>query len=139
MRIFIILVLIVGCLISCKKDDKETSKRLSGIWVETSLRVDTLDFNYMDLIDKSSDNLLVVFKSRPYTDVSINPDYPVNHSSWFDYYFKQNKIFMRSMLSSSSFFEEYDFLMEPNQQMFSIKRFYGRKSLPETIRFERLP
>jgi hypothetical protein len=139
MRVFIILILIVGCLISCKKDDKKTSKRLSGIWVETSLRVDTLDFNYMDLIDKSSDNSLVVFKSRPYTDVSINPDYPVNHSSWFDYYFKQNKIFMRSMLSSSSFFGEYDFLMEPNQQMFSIKRFYGRKSLPETIRFERLP
>lgn len=139
MRFFIILVLMVGCLISCKKDYNKTSKRLSGVWVEASLRVDTLDFNYMDLIDRGGDNPSVAFKSRPSTDVSINPDYPVNHSSWYDYYFKDNKIFMRSTYSSSSFFGEYDFLMETNQQEFSIKRFYGRKSLPETIRFERLP
>jgi hypothetical protein len=138
---YVFLFLVAGlCLIACKKDnDIDTSKRLSGVWVETTLRFDTMDFSYMDLIDRTGDGLLVVFRSKPYTDVTINPDYPVNHSSWYDYYFKDDKIFMRSTLSSSSLFGDYDFMMQSDQKAFTIKRFYGRKALPETIRFERLP
>ncbi len=135
--IFLLLILTVGVL-SCSKD-KVSSERLSGTWVESTLRLDTLDFSTMDLIDRNSEHLLVVFKSRPYQDISINPDYPVNHSSWYDYYFESDKIFMRSFLSSSSFFASYGFLMLPGDKAFIVKRFYGRNSLPETIRFEQLP
>jgi hypothetical protein len=137
----VFLFLVVGlCMIACKKDRGiDTSERLSGVWVEASLRFDTLDFSYMDLVDRTSDRLLVVFRSKPYSDATINPDFPVNHSAWYDYYLDGYKIFMRSSYSSSSFFGDYDFLLQPDQKAFTIKRFYGRNALPETIRFERLP
>jgi hypothetical protein len=128
----------VGVL-SCEKEKDSPRERLSGTWVESTLRLDTLDFSYMDLIDRNSEYLLVVFKSRPYQDILINPDYPVNHSSWYDYYFEADKIFMRSIYSSSSLFGRYEFLMLPGDGAFTVKRFYGRNSLPGIIRFDRLP
>ncbi len=135
--IFLLMMVAVG-LFSCSKENT-SDKRLSGLWVEATLRLDTLDFSSMDVMDRSSQHLLVVFRSRPYQDISINPDYPVNHSSWYDYYFEADKIFMRSMYSSSSFFGSYEFLMLPGDSAFTVKRFYGRNSLPGTIRFDRLP
>jgi hypothetical protein len=127
-------------VISCTKKSAIIPTALSGIWVETTLRLDTLDFEINNLIDNNSGYTVANFSTNSYTDTVLNPNYPVNHSSIYNYYLNtdSSKIFMRCMLSSFSGFNQYNFIMQGSQQRFSIDKFYNRRALPATIEFLRI-
>lgn len=143
----LLLFTLLALAIACKKDGKEAnffadSKSSRGIWVEKSLRLDTLDFDSgpkLEAIYANSSS--VVFKSKAYIDTAVNPDYLINHSAIYSYYFADtsvNTIYMRSMLSSSSFYTKYSFVVSADRKSFTIQRFYGRNTLPGLIEFERV-
>jgi hypothetical protein len=108
--------------------------------VETTLRKDTLDFEADKLIDRGTGYPMVVFNSNTYTDIVLNPNYPVNHSTLYNYYFSDgtNKIYMKDILSSNSNFPVYNFTLAVNKLRFTINKFYMRRSLPAIIEFERI-
>lgn len=134
---FIFSLLLVA---SCLKKSTPIPTTLSGVWVETTLRLDTLDFEVNTLIDNSSGYAVANFNTNSYSDTILNPNYPVNHSSIYNYYLNatNSKIFMRSMLSSFGGFSQYNLNMQGNQQRFSIDKFYTRRALPATIEFLRI-
>jgi hypothetical protein len=133
-------LLICVLFFSCNKNKDEVRPTFSGVWVETTLRKDTLDFDADKLIDKGSVYTMVVFNSNTYTDTVLNPSYPVNHSTLYNYYFSDgtNKIYMKDILSSNSNFPVYNFTLAANKFRFIIDKFYMRRSLPAIIEFERI-
>lgn len=137
-KILPVLVFVSFMYNSCTKDKQANAKYMNGVWIESSLRLDTLDFDKQSLMGFENDPSVVSFRSRPYKDITINPDYPVNHSGIYNYYLEGNKIFMRNLISSSTYYQQYYFAMASNQQSFTVLRFYGRKELADTIRFDRL-
>jgi hypothetical protein len=133
--------LLTGVLFfSCNKNKDEARIAFSGVWVETTLRKDTLDFEADKLIDRGSGYAMIVFNSNTYTDTVLNPNYPVNHSTLYNYYFSDgmNKIYMKDILSSNSNFPVYNFILAANKLRFTIDKFYMRRSLPAIIEFERI-
>jgi hypothetical protein len=133
--------LLTGVLFfSCNKNKDKARIAFSGVWVETTLRKDTLDFEADKLIDRGSGYAMIVFNSNTYTDTVLNPNYPVNHSTLYNYYFSDgmNKIYMKDMLSSNSNFPVYNFILAANKLRFTIDKFYMRRSLPAIIEFERI-
>jgi hypothetical protein len=127
-------------LFSCSKNKDEASAPFSGVWVETSLGKDTLDFEADKLIDRNSGYAMVVFNSNTYTDTVLNPANPVNHSTLYNYYFNErmNVIYMRDILSSNNRFPVYNFTFAASKLRFTIDKFYMRRSLPAIIEFERI-
>lgn len=137
MRLTVISVIVVFLLSACAKETATPSK-LSGIWVEQSLRLDTLDFDNKSLLSTNSDTIgTVQFRCRPFTDVAINPNFPINNSTFYNYYLKTDSLFLRNFLSSYSGFYRYSFTMH-SEQSFSVARFYNRNTLPATITFTRI-
>jgi hypothetical protein len=125
---------------SCNKNKYGAGTAFSGVWVETILRKDTLDFEADKLIDRGSGNAMVVFNSNTYTDTVLNPNYPINHSTLYNYYFSvgTNKIYMKDILSSNSNFPVYNFTLAANKLRFTIDKFYMRRALPAIIEFEKI-
>lgn len=138
MRLTATLFFIVFLFYACAKETAAPSK-LSGIWVEQSLRLDTLDFENTAYLTTSSDTIgSVQFRCKPFTDVAINPNFPINNSTFYNYYLQTDSLFLRNFLSSYSGFYRYSFTMNSSQQSFSVARFYNRNSLPATITFKRM-
>jgi hypothetical protein len=134
-----LLPFILLLICSCTKKST-TPKAFKGVWVETTLRLDTLDFEVNNLVDNGSGYAIADFKTNTYIDTVLNPNYPVNHSSGYHYYFAadDNKIYLRSLFSSFNGFYEFAFSLLPNQQRFTINKFYLRRALPAVIEFVRI-
>ncbi|MDI9364194.1 MAG: hypothetical protein QM541_04525 [Flavobacterium sp.] len=132
----VIVILFVTFFITCTKDN--TPVTLSGIWVEQSLRLDTFDFVAGDTLGTYRGYKTLGFKCKPFSDVSINPNYPINNSAFFAYYYTADSLFLLNFISSSLTFQKCKFQMSTNQQTFNVSRFYNRNSLPATLTFEKI-
>lgn len=139
MRLTGFLLLFV-MLFSCNKNKDQANTAFSGVWIETTLRKDTLDFEADKLIDRGTGDAMVVFNSNIYSDTVLNPNYSINHSTLYNYYFSDgtNKIYMKDILSSNSNFPVYNFTLAASKLRFTIDKFYMRRSLPAIIEFERI-
>lgn len=131
----LLLIITLTLVIACKKEGKTPA--LEGLWIEKSQRLDTLDFDNPPEFSMDN-NPSVLFKARPYMDPAVSTVYPQIYSSIYSYYFEQGAIRMRSFLSSSYIYGKYDFSFKPDHKSFTIKKFYGRESLPDMLEFERL-
>lgn len=133
------LTVFICFFVSCTKQ-KGKIMAFQGVWVESSLRLDTLDFAYGTLIDWGGDNSVVEFRTNTYVDTVLNPNHPVNHYNTYDYYFTNNKtkINLRSSYSSSTYFGEYTFILSSDLKTFTIGKFYNRRILPTVIEFVRI-
>ena len=129
------ILLIIICLSSaCKKS--KTELLIFGIWVEKSLRLDTLDFNIQNLIDATEPT--VNFLSNTYTDTVLNPNFPVSHASMYHYKLLNNTLQLRSLFSSSGRYQSYPISFSADGKMLSIGKFYNRRALPQIIEFEKI-
>jgi hypothetical protein len=138
MRSYIAFLFIMLFFIACKKQKNSNTVSFEGIWVETSLRLDTFDFrNGFGSIEQYP---TAKFSTNIYIDTVLNPNYPVSHSTFYSYYFTDNmkSIQLRSMLSSSSYFGEFKFSLSGDKRKFTIDKFYNRRALPAIIEFERI-
>jgi hypothetical protein len=133
------LILAVCFFISCQKQ-KTKAMAFEGVWVEKTLRLDTLDFEYGNLIDWSGQGNVLSFKTNIYTDTVINPSFPVSHSALYQYFFTNNKtkISLRNFYSSSTGYGEYTFTLSADLKKFTIDKFYNRRALPAVIEFLRI-
>ncbi|MBL7722679.1 MAG: hypothetical protein JNK27_00950 [Chitinophagaceae bacterium] len=137
------LITILGflvLLVSCKKQ-ASSENEFSGVWVETTLELDTLDFNYSNLFDYSGNyDGIVSFRTNTYTDTVLNPDYPINLSTLYQYYFENNGavIRLRDFLSSSTQFLPYSFSLSADKNHITVSKFYLRRQLPATVTFRKL-
>jgi hypothetical protein len=123
-------------IMACKKNATHVPP-LQGLWIEKSLRLDSMDFS--NTFPSTDENKFSFdLKSRPYIDVSQNPNYPINHSAGYRYYLEGQYIFLNSFYSSSTYYSKYDFQLSDDKRSFTIKRFYSRNSLPAFIEFERI-
>jgi hypothetical protein len=124
---------------SCKKNNS-SSNVFEGVWVESSLRFDTIDFEINNIIDNGNGYRLINFKTNTYTDTVLNPTYPVNHSTHYDYYLnnQQKTINLRSYLSSYSGFYSYNFSMATDAKSLTVDKFYLRRNHPATVQFVRI-
>lgn len=140
MKTLLFALSLLSLTASCKKNKGSNTSGLQGVWVETTLRLDTLDFEINNLIDNSSGYAAVNFKTNTYNDTVLNPNYPVNHSSFYHYYLdsRQTVMNLKSAYSSYSGFFTYKFALQANGKQFSIDKFYLRRSLPSTIEFIRI-
>src|SRR5258707_15478648 len=118
--IFLLPVLVA----SCKKDSKGT---LEGVWIEKTLRSDTLEF----------DNSNFKLKSASYWDLAQNPTYPINHSAIYRYEIGTDTIKLNSFYSSYSGLFAYKFKFNSPTD-FIIGKFYSRTALPAILEFEKI-
>jgi hypothetical protein len=140
MKLLLLLCLTVLLAAACKKDKVPFTYVFAhndSMYVEKSQRLDTIDFNFPHEFTPGQGPMFY-FRSKPYMDLTQNPDYPVNHSSIYDYRINGDTLLLRSMLSSYSGFYKYDFRWGSDHRSFTVKRFYNRKSLPDVIEFIKL-
>jgi hypothetical protein len=133
------LILPVCFFVSCQKQ-KSKPVAFQGVWVESSLRLDTLDFEYGNLIDWSGVGLILDFRTNIYVDTVLNPNFPVSHSGSYTYYFSNDKkiIYLRNFNSSSTYFGTFTFTLSADLKRFIIDKFYNRRALPAVIEFVRI-
>ncbi len=130
-KLFQLIVCLIT-LMACKKT-KTTEPNLEGLWVEKSLRLDTLNFGYNNLFGPAM-NLL----SAPYADTVLNPNFPVNHSGLYSYLIVGDSIKIRNFASSSSFLPTYKFAFIAGGNAFTVGKFYNRRALPAVIEFQKI-
>ncbi|MES2776975.1 MAG: hypothetical protein V4722_22550 [Bacteroidota bacterium] len=128
-----IVMIFVGT--ACKKT-KIDLDNLSGIWVEKTLRLDTLDFDRQHQAGLSLPS--VYLRSRPYNDPALNPNYPINHSNIYQYYFSGDTMHLRSFVSSSSLYVPFHCELVAGAGAIRIAKFYNRQSLPSVIEFQKI-
>lgn len=122
----VISLIILSLLLSCSKNSIIIEPQ-SGIWIEQSLRLDTLDFDFGNTFGTVDNNKTVFLRTNPGFNSNI-----------YSYYFKSDTLFIRSFLSSSSLFESYKFQMAVNHKAFEVAKFYNRNGLPATLTFEKI-
>lgn len=139
MRSYITFLFTILVFVACKKQ-KDNDTAFAGVWVETSLRLDTLDFDFGNRIDWGGQYAVADFSTNIYIDTVLNRNFPVSHSTVYSYYFTNGmrNIQMRSMLSSSTYFGEFKFSFSSDKRRFTIDKFYNRRALPAVIEFERI-
>ncbi|MBC7875492.1 MAG: hypothetical protein H7Y01_15935 [Ferruginibacter sp.] len=115
LAIFLLTVL----LISCKKDESEDFSH-GDVWVEKTLRLDTIEFN--SLLASSFNSMY--FRSLQYMN-------------GYNYQVKTDSILLRSFASSSLVFNPYYFNHNSSNQ-FTISNFFQRASLPAIVQFEKI-
>jgi hypothetical protein len=140
MKFYFSMFVFTSLLFACNKDKKQNLASINGIWVEKSFRLDTLDFEINSLVDNASGYAVIDFKTNTYVDTVLNPVFPVNHNSTYNYYLSKDEsmIFMQSSFSSNSGFETYTFSMQLNQQSITMQKFYNRRALPAVIELVRI-
>lgn len=138
MRFIAIAVIFSFLNIACKKSVNNKIP-FEGVWVERSLRLDTLDFDYANHVDYGGEHTPLYFSTNTYVDSVLNPTFLVSHTAQYSYYFNKDKsrIYLRTAFSSSSFYGEYKF-KQTEDKKFEIDKFYLRRSLPATIEFVRI-
>lgn len=137
---FIILMFAFALMVGACKKSTNNKIPFEGVWVESSLRLDTLDFDYAKRLDYGGEHTPLYFSTNTYFDSVLNPVFPVFHTTEYSYYFNKDKssIFMRNwLISSSTNYGEYKF-KQIGDKKFEIDKFYLRRSLPATIEFVRI-
>ncbi|MBN8836425.1 MAG: hypothetical protein J0I09_04165 [Sphingobacteriia bacterium] len=137
---FVCALLFFASIISCTRNTVYIpgNGMPAGVWVENSLRLDTLDF---DSFPKDTAALYpkVIFKSRPFIDLTINPTYPVNSSTIYSYYYKNDSVYLYSTLSSYFAFKPYHFQLNGSNSSFRVEKFYTRTGLNQSfLTFEKI-
>ncbi len=128
------VVIIIYSTTACKKS--KTEQLIFGVWVENSLRLDTLDFDIQNRIDATEPT--VNFLSKPYNDTVLNPNFPVVHASMYNYSLTGDTLQLRSYFSSSTWFQHYHIAFSADRKMLSVAKFYNRRALPQIIEFEKI-
>jgi hypothetical protein len=105
--------------ISCKKDKSEDVLQ-GDVWVEKTLRLDTIEFNN----PLSSSFNSMYFASAQYRNA-------------YTYQVKTDSILLKSFTSSSMLFNAYYFSQNSSTQ-FTISNFFQRTSLPAIVQFEKI-
>ena len=113
----LVFFLFAALIISCRKENTEGS--FEGIWVEKTLRLDTLEFN--PLI--SSSHQSVYLRSQ-------------QSRIGYNYQVKTDSILLKSFVSSGGF-NSYYFNFNSSKK-FTINNFFQRPALPATIQFEKI-
>lgn len=133
----LLLMFIIG---SCKKSPVLTLEHFKGAWVEKTLRLDTMNFNKGSFPWSSyeSNKGMVYLQSRPYDPIIM--DFRNSPSDMYSYRFEGQYIYLVSMVSSfwSPTHGQTYFNLHPDKNSFTIKKFYIRNNLPDTLVFERL-
>ncbi|MEO7313507.1 MAG: hypothetical protein ABIX01_24200 [Chitinophagaceae bacterium] len=109
---------------------------LSGIWVEKSLRMDTLDFETQNQGVFSGPTIFL--RSSPYSDPVLNPAYPTNHSSIYQYNLVGDTLHLKNFVSSSSLFVPFHCVLSAGSNELRIDKFYNRRSLAAVVLFEKV-
>jgi hypothetical protein len=122
MRKLLLCLSLAFCAFSCKKDET-TPEDLSGVWVETSQEIDTMDFEGP-----------ILFNNHPTFDLRSQVR---TFNSLYNYRIDRDSIRLRSVASSFSGYYAYSYRRE-NATTFSVRNFFGRPTLPPTIRFRRI-
>ena len=104
MRIGLYLFLLLAtCFVACNASDEVNPDELSGTWVESSARKDTIIF--LSTLGTQATRLLLVNRGK-----STNPDgyaVPKIGSGIYDYYVSGRQIHVRNTLSSNSAYKAY--------------------------------
>ncbi len=137
MKQLIFIFSVCGFLFSCKKENIDPNFRFpQGIYVEETLRFDTIDFTLNNLIDYTTPQFELT--AKPFTESGTNPTQLIYISSNFEFNLEINKINLRSYLSSNSNFQPYFFSWNKADTFFTIDKFYHRNALPQRLRFVRI-
>jgi hypothetical protein len=121
---------------SCKKDNSFI-KFPQGVYVEETLRLDTMDFTINDVV---LDGTVPQFNFRQGIDTAIIPrPVPGFNNRTYQFEIKANTtIDLRSMLSSNSNYVNYYFSWQTGATSFEIDKFYIRSNLPNRLRFVKI-
>jgi len=119
MRKLLLFLIPLFAISACKKET--ASENLVGLWIETTMRLDTIDFDNGRLYSSTPS---FDFRSQPYR-------------SLYNYSLQTDSIRLRSIFSSYSGFYSYFYRREESRR-FTIDNFYNRPGLPARIRFERI-
>lgn len=135
MKIFY-FVLLISLLACCNKHTTSAiNQKPQGVWIEKTLRLDTLDFDKPKSIFGDS---TVFFNAKIYWDYSISTTYPVINSAIYNYYISGDSIYLYNYSSSCwKCYAKYRFKMN-SQTNFQVTKFYKRNSLPDILEFERI-
>jgi hypothetical protein len=134
MKKLISMLLVLACLQACTK--KTSNQLIFGVYVEKSLKLDTLDFDVNNFAD--SKEPIVTLKSNKYWDTVLNPNYQVNHSGMLNYKLKADTIYMRYFISSSLYYKPIKYTLSSNKKLLTIGKFYNRRELANTLEFEKI-
>lgn len=126
------LVLCLVAVASCSKKNENTEV-LSGVWVESSLRHDTIRF---DAENWSDNERIFDFRSKPFVE-SVGSSDTVRLSNMYRFKLTTDSVSMIYLYSSSMLYHNFAFTMKTPTQ-FTIGRFYNRKSLPVQLEFVRI-
>jgi len=138
MRPLLLILLVASLLTACDKDDDSCKPPTSGVWVEKSQRLDTLDFNTPSFLDMHG-NRVMLLKAKPFMDSAVSTEFPLIYSSIFGYYYKDGKMYLHNSVSAMYMnYIAYEYRLGNDCNSLVVKKFYGRKSLPEEIVFVRL-
>ena len=138
MRPLLLILLLAILFAGCDKDNDKCDPPTSGLWIEKSQRLDTLDFNTPSDM-KMHDNPIVLLKARPFMDPAISTVYPRIYSSMYGYYYKEGKMYLHNAISAMYMnYIAYEYRLGSSCNSFKVKKFYGRASLPDEIEFVRL-
>jgi hypothetical protein len=139
MRPLLLLCFLALCC-ACKKDAVPFTSvfGLKGMWVEKSLRLDTVDLKNIPSGTDFNGRPYLRLGSAAYNDPTASLFYRQHHSNFFSYYLEEDAINLLSGFSSSLIYTKFEFAWGPDRKSFTIKRFYNRKELPDTIVFERI-
>jgi hypothetical protein len=134
---FILLPFVYFALItSCKKSTTDSNNNLNGIWVEKTLRLDTIDFTINDLLDATTASF--EFKCKPFIDSSISTIHVIYNSSIYNYKLESNTIALLPITSSSLIYKTVEFSLSATKNAFTVGKFYIRSSLPNVLEFVKL-
>jgi hypothetical protein len=130
------LFFLVSCMVlfSCKKENS-LPKFPQGIYVEQTMRLDTMDFTINNVV---LDGTVPQFKFNAPIDLT-NPIAPVIQNSIFQFIIKSNNsIDLLNFLSSNSNYVNYYFNWQTEANSFEIDKFFTRNNLPTRLRFVKL-
>ncbi|MES2776974.1 MAG: hypothetical protein V4722_22545 [Bacteroidota bacterium] len=122
--------------LACKKSKPD--HLIFGVWVEKTMRLDTLDFDIQNLIDATEPT--VNFLTKPYMDTVLQPVFPVADASLYNYILNGDKtsIQLRSHFRSTLTYDVYPISFSADGRTLNIGRFYRRRALPAIIEFEKI-
>lgn len=132
MKWFLFIICVI-CLISCKKQNANEI-RIIGVFVEESLRLDTMDFDVNARIDGLG--YYFDFLSAPFVD-SLYP-FLIMNASFYECIIGSSTIQLKSAVQSTNMFQSIPFNLAEDKKSFTINKFYIRSRLPNSLKFVRL-
>lgn len=148
MRWMILLLFLVVSAAACKKDKSDQafnamndSGPFAGVWVETSLGKDTINFNvaqsWLEQLPwrPPANAGVFIMGSDSYKDYDGSTNSPGGIYSY--YRSGSDSLQIYSYFTSSNKYEGFKFTIGEGQTTFKIGRFYKRPGLPDELTFSR--